>query len=202
MEWTKLASDKILQRTAESLRKNGIEVYIAENREEAKKKVLELIPEGSEVMNNTSATLDAIGVSKEIMESGKYVAVRKIIADANDEKQRQEFRRKSATVDYDIGSVQAVTEDGQIVIASNSGSQLSPIASSAVHVILVVGTQKIVKNLDQAFKRIEEHSLPLESERLKKLYGIPSNVSKILIINRETKPDRMKLIFVKENLGF
>jgi L-lactate utilization protein LutB len=202
MEWTKLASDKILERTAESLRKNGIEVYIAENREEAKKKVLELIPEGSEVMNNSSATLDAIGVSKEIMESGKYVAVRKIITNMNDEKQRQEFRRKSATVDYDIGSVQAIIEDGQIVIASNSGSQLSPIASSAVHVILVVGTQKIVKNLGQAFKRIEEHSLPLESERLKKLYGIQSKISKILIINRETKPDRMKLIFVKENLGF
>ena len=202
MKWTELAAEKTLQKTAENLGKNGIEVFIAVNGEDAKKKVFELIPEGAEVMNNSSATLDAIGVSKEITDSGRYVSVRKKIINMNDEKQRHEFRRMSATADYDVGSVHAVTEDGQLLIASNTGSQLSPISSSAAHVILVVGTQKIVKNLDQALKRIEEHSLPLESERLKKIYGIPSNISKILIINRESIPNRMKLIFVKEKLGF
>lgn len=201
MNWTKLADEKTIEKTAQVLRKNGIEVFIAENGEEAKKKVFELIPEGSEVMNNTSATLDAIGVSKEILESGKYIAVRKIFAGISDEKKRYESRRKSASSDYDVGSVQAVTEDGQLVIVSNSGSQLAPIASAAAHVILVVSTQKIVKNLDDAFRRIEEHSLPLESEHLKKLYGIPSNISKILIVKKEYN-GRIKLIFVKEKLGF
>lgn len=201
MDWTKLAAKGTVEKTAEILRKNGIEVFIAENGEEAKKKVFELIPEGAEVMNNASATLDAIGVSKEIMESGKYTAVRKMITDIKDEKQRREFRRKSASVDYDVGSVNAVTEDGQLVIVSNTGSQIAPIASAAAHVILVVSTQKIVKNLDEAFRRIEEWSLPLESEKLKKLYGVPSNVSKILIISKEYN-SRIKLIFVKEKLGF
>lgn len=201
MEWMKLADEKTLQKTVEALRKNGIEVFIAENGEEAKKKVFELIPQGVEVMNNKSATLDAIGVSKEILESGKYIAIRKILININDEKQRHEYRRKSSSADYDIGSVHAVTEDGQLIIASNTGSQLSPVASSAAHVILVVSTQKIVKNLDEAFKRIEEYSLPMESEQLKKLYGVASNISKILIVNREYN-SRIKLIFVKEKLGF
>ena len=201
MDWTKLASETTVEKTAEALRKNGIEVFIAENGEEAKKKVFELIPEGSEVMNNKSATLDTIGVSKEIMESGKYVAIRKMITDMKDEMQRSEFRRKSSSADYDVGSVNAVTEDGQLVVVSNTGSQLAPLASAATHVILVVGTQKIVKDLDEAFRRIEEYCLPLESEVLKKLYGVPSNVSKILIIRKEYR-DRIKLIFVKEKLGF
>lgn len=202
MNWTKLADEKTIEKTAEALRKNGIEVFVAQTGEEAKKKVFEMIPEGAEVMNNKSATLDAIGVSKEILEGGKYIAIRKMITNINDETQRNEFRKKSSSADYDIGSVQAVTEDGQLVVASNTGSQLAPLASSAAHVILVVSTQKIVKNLDEAFKRIEDYSLPLESEQLKKLYGRPSYISKILIINREPFPDRTKLIFVKENLGF
>lgn len=72
MEWTKLADEKTLEKTAETLRKNGIEVFIVENGEEARKKVFEFIPEGAEVMNNRSATLDAIGVSKEIMEGSMF----------------------------------------------------------------------------------------------------------------------------------
>lgn len=108
----------------------------------------------------------------------------------------------SSVAEYDVGSVNAVTEDGKLVVASATGSQLAPIAAGAANVILVVGTQKIVKNLDEAFRRIEEHSLPLESEQLKKLYGVPSSINKILIISKEAIPNRIKLIFVKEKLGF
>ena len=51
-------------------------------------------------------------------------------------------------------------------------------------------------------KRIYEHTLPLENERALKVYGVSSNVSKILIINKETKPKRITIILVKEKLGF
>ena len=70
-------------------------------------------------------------------------------------------------------------------------------------VIFVAGAQKIVKNLDQGFKRIYEYVLPLESERAKKAYGIPgSAVNKILVVNKEIQPDRINLIIVNEVLGF
>jgi hypothetical protein len=88
------------------------------------------------------------------------------------------------------------------VIASNTGSQLAGYAASAAHVIWVVGTQKIVPNLDEAMKRIYEYTLPLEDERILQAYGINSNVSKLLIVHKEITPGRTTLILVKEKLGF
>src|SRR3989338_9412341 len=129
MDWTKLPEDIIIEKTSNNLKQRGVETFIVNTRDEAKKKVLELVPEGSEVMNNTSVTLDQIGVSKEILESGRYNALRKIIMSTSDKEQRQKWRKITATAEYSIGSVQAVTEDGQVVIVSNTGSQLSPYAS-------------------------------------------------------------------------
>ncbi len=75
-------------------------------------------------------------------------------------------------------------------------------AFSSANVIWVVGAQKIVKDLDEGMKRLYEYTLKLESERLKKLYGVPSNISKLLIIKREINPKRLNLILIKENIGF
>ncbi len=102
-----------------------------------------------------------------------------------------------------VGSVHAVTENGQVVVASNTGSQLPAYAYGSQNVIWVVGTQKIVSDLDAAFNRINEYVLPLEADRARKAYGVEgSNVSKLLILNKEINPNRIKLIFVNENLGF
>lgn len=97
----------------------------------------------------------------------------------------------------------AVTEDGKIVIASNTGSQLGAYAYGSQHVIWVVGAQKIVPNIDQAIKRIYDYVLPLESERAHKAYGVEgSAVNKMLIVNAEGTPDRVTVIFIKESIGF
>jgi hypothetical protein len=86
---------------------------------------------------------------------------------------------------------------------SNTGSQLPAYVYGADKVIFIVGTQKIVKNLDEAMKRVYEYVLPLESERAKKAYGVPGSfISKVLLINREMNPERIHLIFVNEKLGF
>ncbi len=202
MTWDKVADDKTIEKTCKALRERGIEAVVVNNGEEARKKVIELIPQGAEVMDVTSTTLNEIGLSKEIMESGHFDSVRKKIMSVDQKELRHAMRRMSATADYVVGSVHAVTEEGQVVVASNSGSQLPPYAFGSPNVIWVVGTQKIVKNLDDAFKRIREYTLPLESERMKKLYGMSSNISKTLIIEKEISPNRIKLIFVKEKLGF
>ncbi len=202
MNWSRLADEQTLQKTTKALQSNGIKVYTTKDRKEAFKKVMDIIPEGAEVMDLTSVTLDETGISKEIQESGKYQSVRKKIMSVDQKEMRHAMRRMSAAVDYAIGSVHAVTEDGKIAIASNSGSQLGAYAFGAAKVIWVTGTQKIVKNLDDAMKRIHEHSLPLEDARARKAYGVPSAVSKILIIEKEIVPDRITVVFVKENLGF
>lgn len=167
----------------------------------AREKVLELMPQGAEVMEASSTTLEQIGITKEINESGRYKSLKKEIMSVVQKDMRDAFRRKSTSPDYSIGSIQAVTEDGQMVVASGSGSQIAPYVYGAANLILVVGTNKIVKDLDHAFKRIYGHSLVLESERMKKVYGTGSSVNKILIIEKD-QPNRIKLIFVKEALGF
>jgi LUD domain len=202
MDWAELASDDAVERTADALRKHGIEVIIVESGSDARKKALELIPKKAEVFNATSITLEKIGVAKEIEESGEYDSVRNRIKKMSNGDTREKARKGSLSPDYVIGSVHAVTEDGKVAIASATGSQLPQYAYGANHVIWVVGTQKIVRSLDDALRRIHEYSLPLESERLRKRYNFPgSSVNKILIFERE-RPGRIRLIFVKENLGF
>jgi len=203
MKYENIPSNDIISKTAKALEANNIKVFIAENSKDAKKKILELIPEGAEVMNMTSMTLDAINLSKEIEESGKFNSVRKKLMSMDRKTQNKEMQKLGTAPDFVIGSVHAVTQDGKVMIASASGSQLPAYAYGSEKVIWVVGAQKIVKNFDEGLKRIYEHSLPLESERAKIAYGVPgSAVNKLLIVNNEIKPGRITMIIVKEKLGF
>ena len=201
--WDKLADEKSIQNAVTNLRMNGIDAFVVDSGEDAKKKVLELLPEDAEVMNVTSVTLDTLGISKEIQESGKYNSVRNKLYSMDRKTQSSEIQKLGAAPEWVVGSVHAVTEDGHVLIASNSGSQLPAYVYGSSHVIWVVGTQKIVKNVDEGIKRIYEYCLPLESERAKKAYGMPgSNVAKLLIFNKEIRNNRITLIFVKEKLGY
>lgn len=202
-DFSVLASDEVIAKTINALMTNGINAVIAENTEEAKRKVFEIIPQNAEVMTMSSITLETVGIDKEINESGKYNSVKNKLAKLDRKTQGLEMQKLGAAPEYAVGSVHAVTENGEVVIASNTGSQLPSYAYASAHVIWVVGTQKIVANLDEGMERIYDYVLPLESERVNKLYGIPkSNVSKLLIINKEITPNRITLIFVKEKLGF
>ncbi|MBI2476093.1 MAG: LUD domain-containing protein [Candidatus Taylorbacteria bacterium] len=199
--WNKLATKESVEKTIMALKANGVTALFVESGEAAKKKVLEMIPSGAEVMNMTSVTLDTIGLPKELNESGKFNSVR---AKLMDEKvSAREKKHLGAAPEWTVGSVHAVTENGKAVIASNTGSQLPAYAYGADHVIWVVGTQKIVKDLDEARKRVYEYVLPLESERAKKAYGVPgSAVNKFLVFNKEVQPERIKMILVGEVVGF
>jgi hypothetical protein len=108
-----------------------------------------------------------------------------------------------AAPEYVVGNVHAVTQDGKIIVASNSGSQLPAYTYGSSKVIWVVGTQKITKNLDSGMKRIYEYVFPLESERAHKAYGVPKSfVSKLFILNKEQTPTRITIILVQESLDF
>lgn len=203
MNFTKLATQEQMDKVIKALNENGIEVVIAENKNEAKEKVLNMIPEGSEVMDMTSISLLESGITHEIEKSGKYISVKNKLHSLNRETYKKEMNELGATSDYTLGSVHAITECGEIVIASNTGSQIPAYAYGSPRVIWVVGTQKIVKDMNTAMQRVYEYVLPLESERAHKAYGVTgSNVSKILILNKEIIPKRITLVLVKENIGF
>ena len=202
--WSELASNESIAKTIEALKANGIDAMVVENSEKAKKKVLELLPKGAEVMNMSSVTIDTLNLAKDINESAKFDSVKNKLSKMDRKTQRLEMQRIGTAPQYALGSVHAVTEDGKVIIASNTGSQLPAYAYGASHVIWVVGTQKITKNVDEGTKRIYEYVLPLESQRANKAYNITTGsfVSKMLIINKEKVPGRLTLILVKEKLGF
>lgn len=202
VEFNKLASEGQIERTAKALEANGIHAVVAENGAEAKRLFFELIPDGSEVFLGASVTLDQLGIKEEIDKSGRFNALRPKMFAMNRETQGREIRKLGGAPDFAAGSVHAVTEDGHVLIASNTGSQLGAYASSAGRVIWVVGAQKLVKDLNEGMNRIYDYIVPLEEEHMQKLYKVGTNVSKLLIINREIRPNRITMIIVKEKLGY
>jgi hypothetical protein len=201
-EFATAADDARIARVAAALEANGIAVHRVADAADAKDLVMDLIPDGAQVHHGASQTLEVSGITDEIENSGRYDPVRPQIWSMDRQTQAADIRRLSAAPDVMLGSVHAVTETGALVTASNSGSQLGPYASGSGRVILVVGTQKIVSDLEEALRRIDEYAFPLEDARAQAAYGIHSGVNKILIINREITPGRITVVFVDEVLGF
>jgi L-lactate utilization protein LutC len=197
-----LADDARVARTTAALEGNGISVLRAGNAEEAKRIVLDLIPDGSQVYHGASQSLEESGIAEELERSGRYEPLRPRIFSMDRETQADDIRRLTSSPDVMLGSVHAVTETGSLVAASASGSQLGPYAAGAGKVILVVGTQKIVSDLEEAGRRIDEYAFPLEDARAQAAYGVHSAVNKVLIINREWMPGRTTVVLVDQALGF
>jgi len=197
----RLASEEQIERTAKALEANGFHTLIAENGEQACRMLFELVPAGAQVYQGSSQTLEQIGITAEIEQSGQFDAVRPKLRAMDRQTQADEMRRLGASPDFMVGSVQALTEDGHVIVASAGGSQLGPYVSGAGKVIWVVGTQKIVKDLEEGFRRIEEYVYPLEDERIQKILGVHTSLNKLLIFNKE-RPGRITIILVKQKLGY
>ncbi len=200
--WGTRADNVRVKRTMAALEANGITVLRASDTAAAKRIVLDLIPDASPVHQGASQTLDVLGITHEIEKSGRYTALRPRIWSMNRETEADEIRRLGAAPDVMLGSVHAVTETGSLLAASMSGSQLGPYVSGAGRVILVVGTQKIVSDLEEGLLRINEYAWRLEDARAQAAYGIRSAVNKVVIINREITPGRITVVLVDEVLGF
>ena len=200
--FAQLASEKQIEKTVQALQARGIRVVVFETSEEARTYVLDQIPDGAAVYNSTSRTLEVLGLAEDIKHPTHFQSVRARLATLDRVTQRTEILKLSASPDVLVGSVHAITEQGEIMIASAVGSQLGPAASGAGMVIWVVGTQKLVRTLQDGFRRIREHSLLLESERTQRVYGQASAINKLLIVSGEAYPGRITIVLVKQQLGF
>lgn len=198
-----IANDEQINAAKLALENNGHEVLVVEDGETAKQATLDLLPKGAEVLTVTSRTLETIGLLPAINESSEYDAVRpKLDALWGKPDKKSEQRKLGAAPDFVVGSVHAVTQDGRVLVASATGSQLPAYAYGAGRVIWVVGAQKIVKDLNEAFTRLKEYVFPLENERALQAYGTGSNISKTLVVNKEVAAGRITIVLVKEKLGF
>ena len=149
-----LADQARIDKTVAALAENGVEATVVAHGAAAKQKLRELIPEGVEIMNMTSMTLETIDAAKEINESGRYDSARNRLTEMDRAAQADEMRKLGAAPQWVVGSVHAVTEDGKVFIASATGSQLPAYAYGSGKVVWVVGAQKLVKDFNEAIERL------------------------------------------------
>ncbi len=198
------ASHEQVLQTADAVRARGIHVEIVDTAAEALEKVTALIPAGATLMTGMSRTLQDIGFEARLIDKAHpWINLKDEILAETDPAKQMELRRNSILSPYFLGSVQAIVQTGEIVVASGSGSQIPAYTYSSLNVIWVAGVQKIVPTLDDALRRIREYALPHENERLQALSGMNSMVAKILIIEQEPAMLRrnVNLILVNEPVG-
>ncbi len=190
-----------LEKLAQRLRDRNFEVVVVDDGEQAKTEVLKRVPQGASIHSGKSKTLEDIGLFKELMEDERYDFIRRRTMKMDRRTQMGEINKMSATPDVMVNSAHAVTEAGQIVITSASGSQIGPIASGAGHLILVIGSQKVVPDLDAAFRRINDVAFPYEDARLREQLGVGTKITRTLILERDFMPGRTTVILVREPVG-
>jgi len=195
------ASRDTVERVATAIRAHNIDVLVVDTKDEARAAVLALIPEGSEVHSGKSKTLEDLGLFAELMESGRYDAIRPRIFKMDRQTQGMEIRKLSTSPNFMVGSVSAVTEDGALVSASGTGSQLAAYAAGAGRLILIVGSQKIVPDFDAALRRINEVAFPYEDAQVMARLGVHTILEKILITYGEWTAGRTTVILVREPVG-
>lgn len=205
MKYDKLAEEGSLNKVIESLKNNNFESVVVENKEEALAFIKNNVPKGVSVMNGASISLEQIGFVDYLKsDTHGWNNLHKAIVEEKDPVKQGLLRKQSVISDYYLGSAHAITENGEIMIASNTGSQLPHLVFTSPNIILVVGTQKIVPTLADALNRLEQYIFPLEDQHMKDVGWGGSMICKILFLRKENKMMGRKItvVFVKEKLGF
>jgi L-lactate utilization protein LutB len=201
--WGRVPDEPMIAGAVRAVERRNIRVIRAGTASEARQALLDLIPDGAEVMNGSSTTLIEIGYERLLQENPKgWRDYHAVITTENDEERRQVLRRKGVTADWYLSGVQAIAATGEIVGCDKTGSRVGAWPYGAGHLVLVAGANKIVPGLDDAIARCWEYAWPLEQQRAKRVYGTSSEIGNIVIIEKEMDPDRVTLILVGESLGY
>jgi L-lactate utilization protein LutC len=207
VEFNILPDPDRLQRTIEAVRSRGINVFLAGTKESALAHVQSMIPAGATLMTGHSITLEQIGFVGLLMsKQHPWRNFKDEILAEQDPLKQSALRKQGTLADYFLGSVHAIAETGEIIVASATGSQLPAYAYSSTNVIWVAGAQKLTSTLESAFQRVREYALPLEDERMKQVVGngVGSFIGKLLVFEREAPylHRNVSLVLVNEVLGF
>lgn len=205
MEYDKLATKEMVEETIKNLAANNVEGIFVENGAAALEKIKELIPTGVSVMNGASKTLEQIGFV-DYLKDGKHGwnNLHEGILAETDPVKKAILRRQAVLSDYYLGSVHALSQTGEFLIASNTGSQLPHVVYTSPNLIFVVGAQKMVPVVDETFKRLQEYVIPLEDNNMMQKYQVHTFPSKVLLFKREFAGmgRKVRMIIVGEELGF
>ncbi len=201
-----------IKRTIENLEKNNMKGYFVEDGAEALKKIEELLNEGDTVSVGGSMTLFEIGAI-DLLRNGKYVFLDRYAEGLTPEDLKELFR-KSFAADAYFTSSNAITEKGELYNVDGRGNRVAPMLYGPDKVIVIVGKNKIVKNLDEAIARNKEMAAPANNKRLninnpctKVGYCVDCSsdnriCNEYTFIKRQMESDRIHVIIVNEDLGY
>jgi len=182
----------------------GFEAEAVSSVEEARERVLAMLPDGALVSHGGSTTLEQIGLV-DALEASKRVRYGNAEWLAEDDADRRLAIRKHNVISADVflGGVQAITRSGQVVGCDAMGTRQGPYVWGPSRVIWVAGANKIVPDLDAAIRRVYQVAFPREDVRVREAGDAPgSGVNKLVIYEREPVAGRTTLILIAEALGF
>jgi ketosteroid isomerase-like protein len=200
--FTDPASEERLERAASALKSHGFNVEILDDVVAARARIKDLIPEGAGVFTASSETLRLSGIDGDLNDSGRYQSLKSRTIGLDRVADAEQIWRLIASPEYVVGSLAAVTETGSLVAASASGSQIPAYVNGATRAIWIVGAQKVVPDLNAALRRVEEHAYPLENDRAHRVYGGPSAINRLLVLNGENEPGHRTVLLLREAIGF
>ncbi|KAF8930266.1 prespore-specific protein [Dissophora ornata] len=204
--YTKAASDERVAAAKAGLEASGFKVHVVNTKGEAFETLKSLIPAGASVNNAHSTSLEEIGFITYLKGETAWNNVHaQILAETDYAKQGELRRTIGSTVDYYLTSVSALTETGALIHGDLSGSKVGGVSFGAGNVIVLAGSNKIVKDEEAGHKRTFEFALAAESARARDAYGVPASA----VVNYEVikkanpfNPSRIQVVIVKEALGF
>lgn len=160
----KAVVEKRIERTMENLRKNNMQVYYVEKKEDVQSLVETLLQEGDTVSVGGSISLAECGVM-ELLQSGKYHFLDRAKPGITPEEVREVYV-KTFGADAYLCSANAITENGELYNVDGNSNRTAAILYGPLSVIVVAGYNKIVKNLDDAIQRVKTTAAPANCRRL------------------------------------
>lgn len=205
-------NEKKIERTIVNLEKNNIKAYYAKSDDEIFQTIKDIVKDGETVSVGGSMTLFETKII-DFLRSGRYNFL-DIYKENLTQTDLKEIYRKSFSANTYFASANAITEEGEIFNVDGNGNRVAAILYGPDKVILIVGVNKIVKNIDEAIKRNKDISGPANAKRL----NLQTPCAKVgycmdceskdricceyTVIKRQRNENRIHVIFVNDNLGF
>lgn len=195
-----------------AIEKRNMTAFYCESKEDCLKKVLELLPESCTIAWGGSESIKEAGITEAVKESGKYTVYDR--AKYLSPRQVKEFNLLAFQSDYYFMSSNAVTLDGMLMNIDGNGNRVANLIFGPSHVIVVVGMNKVVPTIEDAYDRIRNFASPPNTIRLKKntpcsklgkcgdCYSDDCICNQIVITRRSREKERIIVLVVNDNLGF
>ena len=208
---SKLYYEKRGQILVKNLQSRHFEAYYCENKEEALKKALELIPEGSSVGWGGALSAEQIGLM-EAVHQGNYRPIDRSLAKSPEE--REQMMKDCMFCDVFLTGANGLSLDGQMVNIDGTGNRVAATIYGPGSVIVVAGMNKVEDTLEDAVRRARTVAAPMNNQRFSNdnpcsVTGACGNcknekcICNQIVITRHCRPvGRIKFILVGEPLGF